>query len=328
MAYHFHNSPVNIHVSARARAKRGARSLSDLLVGAFLTTLGRPQQATMADDNDKEDYDKEEEDRLPYSRLQSYTPKLKIKLHYSDENDGVDYIKVYDHYGPIIASVSKFFDTALAAPMAERTTRVVDLHGFSPSIVKEALEYVLAPLHHYPIEQQRMSCATAVALVPFYDMYDFPMGRALCDEAIAREFELIENDDDHSFVAHWKVWRRKTRQDPLSLLLDIALLADDVQLPKASQTTKRYLNRHMATYSQFYHYPDIQALHPMLKKGHFLDAVKPAVFGQHAIESDGLPMAFFGALSSPCQSCWPYRMQARDTCIRVEGAGVARMNGL
>lgn len=211
--------------------------------------------------------------------------------------------------------------------MAERTTRVVDLHGFSPSIVKQALEYVLASLHHYPIEQQRMNCKTAVALLPFYDMYDFATGRALCDDAIAREFELL-GDDDNSFVAHWEAWRRKTCQDRLSRLLDIAILVDDVQLPKASQTTKRYVNLHMASYSQSYHYPDIQALHPMLKKGHFLDAVKPAVFEQHDIESDGLPMAFFGALSSPCKSCWKYRIRERNTCIRVEGAGVARANGL
>jgi hypothetical protein len=292
----------------------------------------KPQRATMADDNNdkKEDYDKEDDDRLPYSsRLQSYAPELKIKLHYRDEN-GVDQIKEFDHYGLIMACLSKFFDAALAAPMAERTTRVVDLHGFSPSIVKEALEYVLAPLYHSPIEQQRiMNCATAVALLPFYDMYDFPTGRVLCDEAIAREFELLENDDDdNSFVAHWEVWKRKTRQDPMSLLLDIAILADDVQLSKASQTTKRYLNLHMATFSQSYHYPDIQALHPMLKRGHFLDVLMPAVFEPHVIMSDGLPMAFFGALSSPCKSCWQYRIQTRDTCIRVEGAGVARVNGL
>jgi hypothetical protein len=275
-----------------------------------------------------EDNDKEEEDQLPYSNpLQSHAPELKIELHYRDEN-GVDQIKEYVHYSLMMASVSEFFDTALAVPMVESTTKVFELHGFSPSIVKEALEYVLAPLHHHPtvIEQQRMNCATAVALLPFYNMYIFPTGRALCDEAIAREFEL--EDEDTSIVPHWETWTHKTNGNNLSLLLDSAVLADDLQLPKASQTTKRYLNLHMAHFSQSYHYPDIQALHSMLKNGHFLDAVKPAVFGQHAIKSEGLPMAFFGALSSPCKICWQYRMQARDTCIRVEGAGVAKVNGL
>jgi hypothetical protein len=257
-------------------------------------------------------------------------PDVKIILHYTTENEDEtggssrqEITKEYDHYGLILSSVCGFIETALSIEMKEKETRVVHLHCSSPAIFEEALGYVLDPIQNRR-KIERMTAHTAMNLLPFYNMYDFASGRALCDDAIAREFTVLadEPDDASNFVKHWKAWaERHTQQYTFGVLLEVTVMADEMQLATAGPMTALYVYRHMRQFSAHYYLEHIQTLHPMLIKGHFLDVVKPVTFSRSQIEADSFPMLFLTVLAVPCKSCWSRRIKPRHTPILVEGAG-------
>jgi hypothetical protein len=218
--------------------------------------------------------------------------------------------------------------------MKEKENRVVHMHCSSPAMFEEAFGYVLDPIQ-YRRKIERMTTRTAMKLLPFYNMYDFPSGRALCDDAIAREFTVLadEPDNANNFVKHWIAWvldHGDPQQNSFGSLLEATVMADEMQLATAGPTTARYVNRHMRQFSDQYYLEHVQTLHPMLIKGHFLDVVKPATFSQPQIEADSFPLLFFTVLAVPCKSCWSRRIKSPDTPVLVEGAGshMEWINGL
>jgi hypothetical protein len=257
-------------------------------------------------------------------RIRGVDPDLKIILHYDDEN-GTEQTKEYFHYSQILCSVCGFIDAALSADMEEKETRVINMHGFPPALFDVALGHVLDPLQN-PIKIKKIPLDMVKQLLPFYNMYDFESGRMICDDAIAREFILTYDVD---FVDHWKDWLgNKSEKTSLKLLLQTTVVADEIQLPMASKITARYVNLHMSNFPGRYHLEHIKILHPMMKKGHFLDSGMSATFDQDEIESSLFPKLVLTFLSVKCKSCWSCRMRSSLSLVLVEGAGIDRVNGL
>jgi hypothetical protein len=225
----------------------------------------------------------------------------------------------------MLCAVSEFIDAALSVGMAEKETRVIHMHDFTPAIFKRALQLVLDPLQnrrYIDIMRSRI----AVQLLPFYDFYGFDSGRKICDEAIARDFKLTDDANADECREHWNKWW--SHRKGLDLLLTATILANEKRLPAAGQITRRYVNLHMCTFSKEYKIDHIRKLHPMLKNGHFLAAVQPATFSQDELDSSLFPKLFLTLLKTvQCQNCWSYRVRTCQHSILVEGAGVERVNG-
>jgi hypothetical protein len=281
----------------------------------------------------------EEEDSVTsLKKIRGTDPDLKIILHYNTiENDGtggsrqVEITKEYEHYGLFLSSVCGFIETALCIEMKEKENRVIHMHCSSPAIFEEALGYVLNPIQNRR-KIQRMNVRTAMNLLPFYNMYDFASGRALCDDAIAREFAVLdESDTSYGFEDCWQTWiEDDSQQNTLCLLLEATVMADEMQLATAGPITARYVIRHLRQFSDQYYLEHLQTLHPMLIKGHFLHVVNPATFSPPQIEADSFPLLFLTVLSVPCKGCWSRRIKSPRTPVMVEGAGshMEWINGL
>jgi hypothetical protein len=286
----------------------------------------------------------EEDDSVTsLKKIRGTDPDLKIILHYNttaENDDGTttggsrqeEITKEYEHYGLILSSVCGFIETALCIEMKEKENRVVHMHCSSPTIFEEALGYVLDPIQNRR-KIESMTVFTALNLLPFYNMYDFASGRALCDDAITRAFKVPaeESDNARNFVNQWQAWvEQDPPQNSVGFLLEATVMADEMQLATAGPMTARYVNRHMRKFSDQYYLEHIQTLHPMLIKGHFLDVVEPATFSRPQIESDSFPLLFLTLLSVPCKRCWSRRIRSRHNPVLVEGAGshMGWINGL
>jgi hypothetical protein len=262
-------------------------------------------------------------------------------LHYTTDGDDGDHgggveqhrTKEYEHYSQILCSVSCMIDTTLSVDMMERTTRIVHLHGVPPAVFERALQYVLDPLYYSPhYSPTKMTSKMAERLLPFYDMYDFPSGRMLCDAAIAREFTLPTMkdaaDNGTGFLQHWTRWFTK-KGNTLHRLLTITVLADEMRLPTAGPMTIHYVTLHLHRFPGYYHADHMQTLHPLLQKGFFLDLVQPATFTPDEIASNLFPKLFLASLPVQlCPSCYARHLRSNETSIRISGAGTDRVNGL
>jgi hypothetical protein len=283
-------------------------------------------------DNNIMSEEEEEEDHClhPCKKLRAADPDLQIILHFPGPNEGdPPQTKEYPCYSQMLCAVSEFIDTALSVGMEEKETRVIHMHDFHPSVFEPALHLVLDPLK-YRRHIDRTNSWVAVQLLPFYNLYGFDSGRQICDEAIAREFQLTDDNDDAAdeLPDHWSTWCRASDQNNLDLLLTTTVMADELHLPAASKIITRYVNLHMSTHSERYDIEHIEKLHPMLKNGHFLEAVKPATFRPDEIDSSLFPKLFLTLLTTVrCKNCWYYRVRTRTHSILVEGAGVERVNG-
>jgi hypothetical protein len=274
--------------------------------------------------------EEEEEDHYlhPCRKLRAADPDLQIILHFPWPNEGdPPQTKEYPCYSQMLCAVSEFIDAALSVGMAEKETRVIHMHDFNPVIFERALQLVLDPLK-YRRYIDRMRSRKAVQLLPFYNLYRFDSGRKICDEAIVRDFKLTDDDDADEFQEHWDTWFMASDQNNFDLLVTTTVMANELQLPAASKITTRYVNLHMSSFPDEYKIDHIRKLHPLLKNGHFLEAVKPATFSPDEIDSSLFPKLFLTLLKTvQCKNCWSYRVRTREHSILVEGAGVDGING-
>ncbi|CAB9523851.1 expressed unknown protein [Seminavis robusta] len=130
-----------------------------------------------------------EADAPAIKKLRCGEPDVKVILSYDDDDDDHDdepkqRTEEYEMYGPVLASLSGFFDAALSVEMKEKTTREITIQDVTPAVFEQGITVLQDPLVSRSITAQE-----ALKLVEFYDKYEFRKGLLLCDEILAEYLE-------------------------------------------------------------------------------------------------------------------------------------------
>ena len=117
---------------------------------------------------------------LPMQEIRSGEPDLTIIVKYWDD-DGKATKKEYKMYSQVLATLSKFVDTALAVEMQEKDTRKIVMRDIWPEVFELAIKILTDP-----IKCASMTCEDAFKVAEFYDKFEFTGGIELCDLVMDR----------------------------------------------------------------------------------------------------------------------------------------------
>ncbi|KAL7547371.1 hypothetical protein ACHAWF_010686 [Thalassiosira exigua] len=107
-------------------------------------------------------------------KLRSSEPDLKVVLG-KGESQSVEW-----YHSQNLACKSKYIDAMLTAPMKEKEERTISF----PDIDSETWQKMLDFLDN-PLAARKMSARDAMELAPWYDKYEFGLGRELCEEVMS-----------------------------------------------------------------------------------------------------------------------------------------------
>jgi len=169
--------------------------------------------------------------------------------------------KEYQMHSEILASQSRFVDTALRVEMMEKETRTITFHCESPDLFEKALLYLTEP----PAAKEA-TLDEVLKVLKFYHMYDFHGGLSFADLKIAECIEakstLIKRVGEKSVNFH-------TFDD----LADILILANKLDLRESCEAGIDCLNDMFLCFPYFWGRPFftkeiVTKLQPFLHQHH------------------------------------------------------------
>ena len=227
-------------------------------------------------------------------KLKFSDPDLKVTV-----GDDDDERREHWHHAVVMAKHSNYIDTMLSTPMKESKNLEISF----PDIAPETWTMMISFLED-PLAACDMTVADAMQVTKFYEKYDFPKGRQLCDRVLERYIEKNENSPD------------------LDILIDVILLADTAHLETAKETGVKVLRDRFRSLEKSILFTEeqIQRLVPLIAKE---ETLMSEIF-----DESGLPAAK-AAVSSPLFApCLVHQYSARhsETLLKDAVTGVTLCN--
>jgi len=163
---------------------------------------------------------------------------------------------VYWYNSAVMAMHSKYVEAMLSAPMRE--SKSYELHF--PDITPQTWERMMMFLEN-PSAARKMSTTDAFDVAELYDMFDFPMGRKLCDDVLHDFFgDLIQAEQNQSTPPHYA-----------QRFVHALVVSDAYNLPTAREIGMEHLAQKISSTNTLYgrtmfQVEDMEKLVPVLTK--------------------------------------------------------------